>query len=204
MEPVFCDKPVPHLVIDNFFDDYENVSAVAESLYFMTDLGSHGVYEESPITSRNEFYLYPMMLDPDVKKFVGIMRDRLWCPESRETYEKTPFPFPMINSTSYDGMLIGYYGDKGYYRMHKDSCFITCVILLHKEKRFDGGDFVLSNKAEPDNGRPFESVSIESKPNRAIFFPSCYHHGVSKIKTEDESLNSMRISFACFMGFDNK
>lgn len=204
MEPAFSDKPIPHLVIDNFFDDFQEISSMAEGLYHLTDLGSHGQYDASPITVRNEFYLYPKMDDPGVAQFVNAMRESLWSREARAIYENSPFPYPMLNSTSYDGMLIGYYGEGGHYKMHKDTCFVTCLIFLHKETKFEGGDFILSNKTEPESEKPFDSVKIESKPNRAVFFPSCYFHGVSSIATPDNDISSMRISYACFMGFDNK
>lgn len=197
-------EPVPHLVIDDFLEDFDSVSSLAEGLYYLTDLGSHGEYEEKPITKRNEFYLYSQGEEPQVQELIKVMNKHLWCEEARRIYDKAPYPFPMLNATSYDGMLIGFYGQGGYYRMHADTCFVSSVVFLHKEKKFGGGDFILTNKLDTFNEREFASKAIESRPNRAVFFPSCYHHGVSSITTPNDDISSMRISFAGFMGFDNR
>lgn len=204
MKAEFFSEPVPHLVIDDFFDDFEYVSSLAESLYYLSDLGSHGEYEEKPITKRNEFYLYEMYSEAKVKELVDIMTKHLWREETRKIYESTPYPFPMLNATSYDGMLLGYYGEGGHYRMHADTCFISSVVFMHKEKKFEGGDFILTNTMKPFMTKEFASTKIESIPNRAVFFPSCYHHGVASMRTPDDSISSMRISLAGFMGFDNR
>jgi Rps23 Pro-64 3,4-dihydroxylase Tpa1-like proline 4-hydroxylase len=203
MRPQFFTHPVPYLVIDDFLSDFDSVSSLAESLYYLTDLGSHGTHKADPVTKRNEFYLYSMSKDPGVAEMIKVMNSHFWSEETRKVYDEAPYPYPMLNSTSYDGMLLGFYGEGGFYKMHKDTSFVTSLVFLHKEKRFEGGDFILSNKTEPYMNRKFDSVTIEAKPNRAVFFPSCFYHGVSDIKTPDKAVSSMRISYANFLGFDN-
>jgi hypothetical protein len=198
----YSDHPVPHLIIDNFIENYDEISSLAEDLYYLTDLGTHNLYIKD-LVKRNEFYLHSRIKDPSVKKLVDCMDSIFWTDKTRQIYDNAPFPFPMLNSVTYSGLLLGYYGDSGYYSMHKDTCFITGLVFMHKEMNFEGGNFILSNRTELCLDKEIQSIEIQSLPNRAIFFPSCYFHGVSKTKTKDNEVSSMRISFQNFMSFKN-
>ena len=202
MKVNFSNDPVPHLVIDNFLDNFDEVSDLAEDLYYLTDLGTHNLYVKD-LVKRNEFYLYSRIEDPNVKKLAEYMTCAFWKDSVREIYDSAPYPFPMINSVTYDGLLIGFYGDKGYYSLHRDTCFITGLVFLHKQVNFEGGNFILSNKTERTIDKEFKSIEIEPVSNRAVFFPSCYFHGVSSMKTNNDDISSMRISFQNFMSFKN-
>jgi hypothetical protein len=195
--------PIPHMVIDNFVKDFDSVSDIAKNLYFLTDLGTHDDHYINGLVKRNEFYLYSKLEYKEVNDLANIMRETIWSSEARGLYDSAPYPYPMINSTTHDGMLIGFYGEEGYYSLHKDTSFLTVLVYLHKDKNFSGGDLILSNKTDPYMNREYSQVKIEALPNRAIVFPSCYHHGVSEIKTKDNSVDSMRISFTCFTSFKN-
>ena len=92
--------------------------------------------------------------------------------------------------------LLSRYGDGDYYKPHNDKCIYSmCFHIWNDPKDFDGGEFYFYLP----NG---DIENIETKPNRAILFPSYYYHGVTPIKYHSES-SAPRYSVNMFWNFIN-
>lgn len=194
--------PLPYIVIDNFFENFKEISSQAKALYPEAFPGSHnGV--DYPGLNRKELYLFQK---PDITAgLVKLAMDEFWKPQYRKTWDALPQPFSLMNNTTFSDILLGFYGDLDQYSFHHDIGFLTSIIYLHEEKNFMGGEFILTNKKQH---HPFiekeEQVIVDCVPNRLVLFPSCYIHGVNGIlvpKKNHDDVNYMRIALSYFMSF---
>jgi len=77
--------------------------------------------------------------------------------------------YHFVNSTS-DRTLVNYYEQNHFYKKHYDKSIFTCVVPLWREpKKFDGGDFLISDR------------SFNLKSNDLIIFPGYLLHEVTPI-----------------------
>jgi len=81
----------------------------------------------------------------------------------------------ILSNSNRDTSQISYYDSGDFYDAHVDLYgYSVMVWFFKKPKRFDGGDFVLSES----------DTLIECKHNRLIMIPSYYLHSVTPIKME--------------------
>ena len=97
-------------------------------------------------------------------------------------------------STNCKNTLVSYYEENDKYESHHDISQWTCLVWMVKEPiAFTGGDFYFT---EINQG-------IKIKNNRAIFFPSCYLHGVTPVIFKDkDNLNKGLGRFTITTFFD--
>lgn len=195
-------NPTPHIVIDNFFENFDLISSWAREIYPHAMQGSHGG-AQYPGLHRRELYLAQK---PDITNFlVELTMNEFWTPQKRKWWDTMPMPFAMLNNTTFSDLLLGFYGQGDQYSLHHDLGFITCVMYLHHEKNFQGGEFILTNrKMYHSFHEKEEEVLIESLPNRLVIFPSCYLHGVRPIivpEGKEQELDHMRIALSYFLSF---
>lgn len=188
----------PHIILDNFFDDFPLISNSAKKLYPYTDLGSHDG-NPYPGLVRKELYL---LQKPDVsQELTDLLMGEFWKPSYRMVYDALPQPFCLLNNTTFSDILIGFYGNNDRYGMHHDIGFLTVMMYLHEETTFSGGDLILSNKKARHSYSTEIQARIEPKPNRVVIFPSCYMHQVEPIETLDDHVDNQRIAVSYFLSF---
>ena len=193
--------PIPYLIIDDFFkaEHFEQISSLTADLFYLSNFGKHGDVYEDKLLKRNEFYIEQNLETPEVVQLQQMVKSYVWSDEMRSHYRTVGYPIRMIEAVTKDGMLVGYYPDNGYYSLHKDTSFLTFQVFLHKNKEFNGGDFLITDSMS-DKNAPVK-VRIEAKPNRAVIFPSCFFHGVDKMTTINHEVSAMRISLQYFLTF---
>lgn len=175
--------PIPHVIIDNFLSDFQEVSHAVKVLQTVTTDGTHeGHYYEG--LHRKEVYLHKVegKLARPAMYLKETFLSQFWALKPK--FEQMIFPFPMLNTTALDGIFLGYYSEGHKYSLHTDNGLVTSVLYLHQEMDFKGGDFILTNIIHGDNFRESERITIESKPNRMVLFPACYKHGVTPVEGE--------------------
>lgn len=83
-------------------------------------------------------------------------------------------------SFNQDTTLISYYENNDYYKKHNDVSYVTACTWFYKEpKRFLGGDFHFDDY----------DITIKSKNNTCVVFPSNINHSVDKISISEEYTN---------------
>ena len=194
-------NPIPYLVIDDFLTkgEFAYTAELCASLFYLSNYGKHGDVYEDNLLRRNEFYVEQNLETPEVATLQAIIRSNVWSDYMRSVYRDISYPLKMIEATTKEGMLLGYYSDKGYYSLHKDTSFLTFQLFTHENKTFEGGDFLLTDAMQKKDATV--KARIEAKPNRAVIFPSCYYHGVDQVKCKSHNVEDMRISLQYFLTF---
>ena len=174
--------PFPHVIIKNYFDEFE-LKVIWEEL---------------------EFICYPQKLEPP--DITGTARDNgrnlkqnrgVWLNDVYRNhltssilsvnrklfnsadiiYKNHPHWYFHHNTTAYS-TLLSYYENSDYYESHKDQAYLTCLSWFYKEpKKFSGGDLYF-----PD----YEDYTIEYDNNKGILFPSGTKHAVTPIKMQPD------------------
>jgi predicted 2-oxoglutarate/Fe(II)-dependent dioxygenase YbiX len=103
--------------------------------------------------------------------------------------------FRTVNTSS---TLLSYYKDGDYYDMHTDVALFTVIVWVFKEpKAFSGGNIVLESVVDG------KELTVECLNNRALIFPSCTPHKVTKVSMPDLE-NSGRFCITHFLNYNDK
>jgi hypothetical protein len=185
---------IPHVIVDDFLNDFNIISNLATELFPLAKEGSH---HGKPYIGlkRKEIYLhhYP----EETQTLGGMFSYNFWNPKNREYFDSLPAPFNLLNNTTQGSLLLGYYDEDDTYSKHHDDGFLTALLFLHRTKDFKGGELVVTNQKRYHNYLPYGEIEVEPIPNRLIIFPSCYIHSVNKI-TESRT---HRIALSYFLNF---
>jgi hypothetical protein len=185
---------IPHVIVDNFLDDFLAISQLAKDLFPIATEGNHHGKPYQGL-KRKEIYLHHY---PEETLILGNMISyEFWKPKNREYFDSLPAPFNLINNTTQGSLLLGYYDENDTYSKHHDDGFLTALLFLHRKVDFKGGQLVITNQKRFHNFLPYGEIEIEPIPNRLVLFPSCYVHSVNTI-TESRS---HRIALSYFLNF---
>ncbi len=81
---------------------------------------------------------------------------KIFIEENMIAFEKAMPCFSLLATSSKDTTLITWYGDKTFYKTHRDTCSVTCLTyFIPEQDSFSGGLLVFDDfdlKIKPENG----------------------------------------------------
>jgi Rps23 Pro-64 3,4-dihydroxylase Tpa1-like proline 4-hydroxylase len=131
-----------------------------------------------------------------------LLQWRIWEQSMKNLWHEGYLIYDIINYATWREAVVSRYGDGAFYKKHQDTRWdmtcarlVTMVYYLNIEpKRFEGGELVL----HAENG---ETLKIEPRHNRAIFFPSFLMHEVEPVKMTSTEWKDGRFSLNYWLGF---
>jgi hypothetical protein len=131
--------------------------------------------------------------DRGVSNILSINR-KIFMKDFREQMSTLHSFFRFMNKTNKDISKIHYFTDQDHYLDHDDDSVITVVTYFNKNpKQFTGGDLIFE-----------EDITIETKNNRLVMFPSILRHQVSTITLPTDSDNNGRYALSQFLYVESK
>lgn len=191
MKLFYYESPIPHVIIENYFDDNELKRVWAE-IDFLTSDAKLGTPKETGTAYK------PIDNPTDgVKKALTKQNRGIWLDETYSKREYSDilqctrkhidrsimdalssyhFVFDYLKHSKFDATLLSYYQNSDNYFPHFDASAISCVTWLYKEpKSFEGGEFIFSDS----------NYKIPVLNNHMIIFPSIVRHSVDPVTMLD-------------------
>ncbi len=182
----------PFVVIDNWYLPHEEKLVWSEIDFLisnplfgeMADDSSEEVakYDGKKSKAMNKRIFYNKYFrDTRISHIVNCMYKQRSREFNEILYENCLPYYRNFQDSNVDSTFLSFYGDNDYYDTHCDTSFFTCLIWMVKEpRRFDGGDFELTDIDH----------MIELKNNRMVMIPGCFNHKVHQLKFHDRNDNS--------------
>lgn len=179
MEFTYIADGIDAVVVDNFYTDEEYESVLNEQLLLLPQLqppektaGALSLDGETIIKKNKGIFID----NNSSSKIISINYNKLNSTEFKNHLIKLNSLYKIYADLNHASTLLSYYVDKEYYDVHVDITIFTVVVYAHKQPtKFSGGDLTLYSC----NDKKY--VTIESRNNRAIIFPSCTPHKVSPV-----------------------
>ena len=176
------EKPFPHLIVDNFYDDGE-LELIWEELKFYTkpdklleakDFG--GVIEKTNHRALQLDVIYDGCRD--ISNILTVNR-KLFTSGILDVFAEIHESCWIAPMCDYDITKIRYYHDKEYYEAHTDKSFqFLAFSYFYKEpKKFTGGELFF----------PKHNYELTCENNSIIILPGWVKHGVKEIKIENSN-----------------
>jgi hypothetical protein len=193
----------PYLVIDNWFSPEEEKCIWSELNFYLHQPNTSR--SENTLTAKNNdgssksksfrYYVDNYYTNREISHILRFTEKYKNIELKKQISKIKPYGRNYL-TTNWDCTLLSYYEEKDYYESHSDTAQWSCVIWMVQEPLFfNGGDFYFT---EIDEG-------IKLKNNRALFFPSCYLHGVTPVefKNKDNLGKGLgRFSITTFFNID--
>jgi hypothetical protein len=182
MEFNFIGDGIEAIVIDNFYTSEEYASVLNSCLEILPYMrppedtaGAVSIDGSRYIKSNHGVFIAENSPTP-----VNVInRTKIDSDEFKNSLIEISPLYKMYRAMNNSSTLLSYYSDGDYYDTHVDISVFTIVVYLYKEpKLFERGDLTLYSCY--DN----VSAEVESRPNRAVIFPSCTPHKVSKVQSK--------------------
>jgi Rps23 Pro-64 3,4-dihydroxylase Tpa1-like proline 4-hydroxylase len=199
MQFEFIERPFPHIIVRDFYNEIE-LSDIWKELEFLTNDRSLKSPEDTNSATT---------LDGVIKKNNhGVWIDSLYTDRKISnilTHSRKIFDLNFITKASFchfvfknlvtcdnDSILMSYYEDSNYYKSHIDNAALTVLTNFYKEpKCFTGGDLIFETH---------NNYTIPVENNRVIIIPSVIEHAVSAVKMDSNNLNGFgRYTLAHFI-----
>lgn len=193
MNTQIFDKPIPYMVIDNYYDE-EELRLIWEELNFLsyphklrrsTVEGGGTLDPENldELLEKNYYrFLDSLYISREMSNILNVSR-KLFS-DNLKIFRQHPHWFFQNITPNDDFTQVGYYENNDEFRKHRDTCAVTALTWLYKEpKKFTGGDLFLGSDGD------FDDIKIDCVNNRTLIFPSMILHSVDKIKMEDQYRN---------------
>lgn len=174
----YFSDPVPHVIVHNWFNDFE-LEQVWSELNFLTDknkllsperTGSAQTRNGKLIKNNHGVFLDNLYAYREISGILTHTR-KLWDRNFIDEISKFNFVFDYLRTANYDTCLLSYYEEGDNYLEHFDISALTGIIHLYKEPlHFSGGELIIRNK------------QFATENNRFILFPSCALHKVTPLK----------------------
>ena len=199
MEIKICNdnKEFPYLYVDDWYTPEEEKLIWKELDFYTNPFAMHRGETENTYRAEKERQLNPnnpqnkswrMYMDTVGAKITWedravshILRLQLQKILSiRDSIDKLDSLFESFWKTNHDEHYIVYYEDGDYYKKHRDfgEHLITTITWFHRiPKAFTGGEFILNDI----------DVTLESKHNRMLMYPSYYTHEVLPLEMDDKN-----------------
>ena len=181
------DSKVPYAVFDDVI--LENILPLAwdeldyiDRFVTMSPVEGGTAYDSSgkALKSNNSLWMHTFYNNRKYSPIVNSL-DNLFCDSVIDTLFEFNSVYTYLPSICVFNPLLSRYVDGDYYEPHTDKAFYTlCLHMWREPKEFEGGEFYF----ELPNG---DIEEVETKPNRAILFPSCYRHSVTPVKYNSEN-----------------
>ena len=176
------EKPFPHLIVDNFYDD-EELELIWEELKFYTKPGKlleakdfGGVVEKTNHRALQLDVIYDGYRD--LSNILTVNR-KLFTSKILDVFAEIHESCWIAPMCDYDITKVRYYHDKEYYEAHTDKSFqFLAFSYFYKEpKKFTGGELFF----------PKHNYELTCENNSIIILPGWVKHGVKEIKIEDSN-----------------
>ena len=176
------EKPFPHLIVDNFYDD-EELELIWEELKFYTKPGKlleakdfGGVVEKTNHRALQLDVIYDGYRD--LSNILTVNR-KLFTSKILDVFAEIHESCWIAPMCDYDITKVRYYHDKEYYEAHTDKSFqFLAFSYFYKEpKKFTGGELFF----------PKHNYELTCENYSTIILPGLVKHGVKEIKIEDSN-----------------
>ena len=176
------EKPFPHLIVDNFYDDKE-LELIWEELKFYTKPGKlleakdyGGVVEKTNHRALQLDVIYDGYRD--LSNILTVNR-KLFTSKILDVFAEIHESCWIAPMSDYDITKVRYYHDKEYYEAHTDKSFqFLAFSYFYKEpKKFTGGELFF----------PKHNYELTCENNSIIILPGWVKHGVKEVKIEDSN-----------------
>lgn len=201
-------EPIPHIIIDNIFDDEQYQRVWKELQYLAPNMvgpdGTHAAKDPKELENGNTeftfrkrgvgifleaFFKNPYQHSEIAKTYSSIFNDPKVF---EEIYEQSPF-FLMFKNVNNTSLLVQKYNNSDEYASHKDEGVFTMVTLLYKEpKAYSGGDFCFTEFGK--------TYTVPLSNNQSVIFCSAIEHKVTQVISESNEIEDSRFTIAAFMG----
>lgn len=195
MQINYFNKPVPHLVIDNFLGPGRNkhlldMISMIEHRMIDAEIIDHGV-RKTDLGFRKNLNLWLDTFDYDTLGIMSIFTEKFFHPAVEQAVADIPELSHVSGAQSRNhNMVLSRYHATDFYKWHTDGgghatwnyfCYQT-------PKQFVGGDFELSNGLYQQERS--ETTTIECVNDRLVIFPAKYQHCVTPVDA-DPSLDGL-------------
>ena len=183
------EKPFPHLIVDNFYDDKE-LELIWEELKFYTkpgklleakDFGGIVNKTNSHAIALDSVYMDDKVNGVNYRNLSNILtvNRKLFTSGVLDAFAKIHECCWIAPMSNFDITKVRYYHNKEYYEAHADISFqFLAFSYFYKEpKKFTGGELFF----------PRHNYELTSENNSIIIFPGWVTHGVKEVKIEDSA-----------------
>ena len=176
------EKPFPHLIVNNFYND-EELELIWEELKFYTKPGKlleakdfGGVVEKTNHRALQLDVIYDGYRD--LSNILTVNR-KLFTSKILDVFAEIHESCWIAPMSDYDITKVRYYHDKEYYEAHTDKSFqFLAFSYFYKEpKKFIGGELFF----------PKHNYELTCENNSIIILPGWVKHGVKEVKIEDSN-----------------
>lgn len=171
----YCDifSPFPYLIVENTFS-HDEMNLIWEELEFINQ--PHKVNsilnESNPNFNCKKINLKEVFKALDCSSISNLYKHFL----SQDLYDqvsKLNFGYNLIALANYHDIIVNYYCDENFEKIHRDNCLFTCLTSLYKEpKKFSGGNIKFD----------MFNIKVELKNNSTLIFPSFVHTSINEVK----------------------
>ena len=185
------EKPFPHLIVDNFYDD-EELELIWEELKFYTKPGKllkakdfGGVVEKTnhralqlDVLYKDESHLDGGVNFRSISNILTLNR-KLFTSGILDVFAEIHESCWIAPMSDYDITKVRYYHDGEHYEPHTDKSFqFLAFSYFYKEpKKFTGGELFF----------PRHNYELTCENNSIIILPGWVKHGVKEVKIEDSN-----------------
>ena len=185
------EKPFPHLIVDNFYDDHE-LELIWEELKFYTKPGKllkakefGGVVEKTnhralqlDVLYKDESHLEDGVNFRPISNILTLNR-KLFTSGILHVFAETHDSCWIAPMSDYDITKVRYYHDGEHYEPHTDKSFqFLAFSYFYKEpKKFSGGELFF----------PRHNYELTCENNSIIILPGWVKHGVKEVKIKDSN-----------------
>ncbi|MGH7974795.1 MAG: 2OG-Fe(II) oxygenase [bacterium] len=180
-------EPVPHIIIDDFYD-----ATALKEIWLELDFLTHSRKLMTAESTGAAFTLDEKGEKVYKKNNLGLFLDSLYANRdisnilfhTQKFYETDflkkcqdqNFLFKYLMQSNVNFTMLSYYEEGATYETHHDKSAITILSWLYKEpKQFTGGDLTFSDY----------NYTIPIKNNRVLIFPGVTEHAVDPVKMND-------------------
>jgi Rps23 Pro-64 3,4-dihydroxylase Tpa1-like proline 4-hydroxylase len=179
MNITYLEVPVPHVIIDDFYNTVE-LNDIWKEINFLTSSrkleppqntgGAPG--EHGEILKQNHgVWLDALYTKRELSDILTYSR-KLYSKEMLEFICPKHYLMDFLQYSDEDTSLLSYYENGGHYKPHSDKAALTALTWLFREpKMFTGGELSFSDY----------NYQIELKNNRLVLFCSMVKHSVSDV-----------------------
>ena len=181
------EKPFPHLIVDNFYDDKE-LELIWEELKFYTkpgklleakDFGGVVNKTNSHAIALDSVYMDDKVSGVNYRNLSNILtvNRKLFTSGVLDAFAKIHECCWIAPMSNFDITKVRYYHNKEYYEAHADISFqFLAFSYFYKEpKKFTGGELFF----------PRHNYELTCENNSIIILPGWVTHGVKEVKIED-------------------
>jgi hypothetical protein len=196
----YKDSPVPHIIINDFFNDLE-LSQVWDELDFYTNshkflppnLTGSATDDDGKVIKQNGGIFLDGVYNKESRHVSNILNHtaKIFRKDIVEQIVSKHYIFKYLKECNQDSTLVSYYEKSDYYASHVDQSVLTCVINLYKTPMaFSGGELLFDEY----------DYNLGIANNRMIMFPSIVNHSVTPVEMNHNSVGQGRYTISKFLG----